>query len=210
MQDLNPPVSPKHRPFMKWPGNKYQCINILLRHLPKAPRLIEPFLGSGAVFMNTQYDDYLLAEENQYLIDLYVFLQKKGQAFIDDCATLFIPENNDKARYYEFREVFNHERDPYQSAKLFLYLNRHGFNGLCRFNSHGKYNVPFGRYSKPYFPYHEMLMFYQKSQGVKFIKQDFRQTFRQAMPGDAIYCDPPYLPRAQESNFSHYTTHKFG
>lgn len=93
---------------------------------------------------------------------------------------------------------------------MFLYLNRHGYNGLCRYNQQGIYNVPFGLYVKPYFPEIEMRYFYQKAQQATFTQNDFRETFMLAQAGDVIYCDPPYAPLVQRSNFSTYTQKKFG
>ncbi len=199
----------KHRPFLKWPGNKFRCLSKIIPSFPNAKRLIEPFMGSGAIFLNTDYSAYLLAEANVDLIHLYTFLQLEGKSFIQDCAAMFIQQNNDKASYYKFREEFNHSTDIYRRAILFLYLNRHGYNGLCRYSSTGKYNVPFGLYTKPYFPYDEMQYFQKKSQQVNFLHQDFRDTFAMASAGDVIYCDPPYSPLLQHSNFSTYTPQKF-
>jgi len=51
------------------------------------------------------------------------------------------------------------DQEPKLKAALFLYLNRHGYNGLCRYNASGEFNTPFGRYKKPYFPEKEMLHF---------------------------------------------------
>ncbi len=53
--------------------------------------------------------------------------------------------------YYQFREAFNKSQDPFRRAVLFLYLNRYGYDGLCRYNLRGEFNVPFGSYKKPYF-----------------------------------------------------------
>ncbi|EEP60240.1 DNA adenine methylase, partial [Sulfurihydrogenibium yellowstonense] len=49
------------RPFLKWAGNKYKIVEDIKRLLPVGNRLIEPFVGSGAVFLNTDYKSYLLA-----------------------------------------------------------------------------------------------------------------------------------------------------
>ena len=198
------------KPFLKWAGNKYRCLNHILSEFPKAKRLIEPFTGSGAIFNNTHYANYLLAEENKDLVTLFQLLQTEKESFIAYSKQFFCHANNCSTRYYELRQQFNRCDEPRERAALFLYLNRHGYNGLCRYNLKGIYNVPFGRYIKPYFPEAEMLYFCKKSNKATFIQSDFRQTFLQAKRGDLVYCDPPYAPLIQRSNFSAYTNKKFG
>lgn len=199
----------KIRPFLKWAGNKYHCLDKILAHLPPAERLIEPFGGSGAVFLNTSYPQSLIAENNADLVHLYRLLQTQKEDFIRYCQTYFIPENNDKEVYLSLRSQFNRSQDPLERAGLFLYLNRHSFNGLCRYNSKGGFNVPFGAYRKPYFPTEEMRFFYQKAAQAEFTQADFRQTFARAKAGDVIYCDPPYLPLSTTADFTAYTGVKF-
>jgi DNA adenine methylase len=77
------------------------------------------------------------------------------------------------------------------------------------YNSKGKFNVPFGRYSKPTFPTDEVMNFSQKSQKAEFIIGDFRKTMAMAIDGDVVYCDPPYAPLTVTSNFSDYTQEGF-
>lgn len=151
-----------------------------------------------------------MAEENRDLISLFQHLKDRDESFLAYCESFFCQENNCPTRYYALREYFNQSTDPRERAALFLFLNRHGYNGLCRYNLKGGYNVPFGRYSKPYFPEKEMRFFSNKSQQATFIQADFRETFMLARPGDLIYCDPPYAPLVQRSNFSAYTNKKFG
>lgn len=199
----------KVRPFLKWAGNKYHCLESILNALPAGSRLIEPFAGSAVVFLNTDYSNNILAEDNADLIRLYQCIQKEGTTFINYCQKWFTPQNNHAEPYYQFRQQFNQLYQSRRRAALFLYLNRHGYNGLCRYNASGIYNVPFGRYHKPYFPYQEMLRFHQKSQQVQLLHGDFRKTFVLAQPNDVIYCDPPYVPLQQSSNFSAYTGKRF-
>ncbi|KTD32121.1 DNA adenine methylase [Legionella israelensis] len=202
-------IMSKVKPFLKWAGNKFHCLEQILSSFPSANRLIEPFTGSAAVFINTRYSSYLLAEANPDLVQLFRFIQKEGHSFIAYCQTFFSQSNNNEHCYYQYREQFNQSENPKLKAALFLYLNRHGYNGLCRYNAQGKYNVPFGRYDKPYFPRKEMEYFYQKSQAAEFIQNDFRKTFALAQPGDLIYCDPPYVPLSDSAKFSSYTKIKF-
>jgi DNA adenine methylase len=199
------------RPFLKWAGNKYAIIARLKTALPrKANRLIEPFAGSGAVFLNTDYPDYLLADVNLHLIELFQFVQAEGDVFIDFCEQFFIPQNNHKHRFYEFRQLFNTTDDTRLRAALFLYLNRHTYNGLCRYNASGQFNVPFGSYKKPYFPRKEMQFFCQKSEGMTFKSADFVSVMQLAEDGDVIYCDPPYVPLSSTAYFTSYHRHPFG
>lgn len=199
----------KTRPILKWAGNKFGCLNHILPQFIPAKRLIEPFTGSAAIFMNADFPKYLLAEANQDLIFLFQHLQKEGESFIAYCEGYFSKESNTSRYYYELRNKFNQTVEPRERAALFLYLNRHGYNGLCRYNQRGGYNVPFGLYIKPYFPHKEMQFFHKKSAKATFIHSDFCKTFELAKKGDLIYCDPPYAPLKQVSNFSSYIDKKF-
>lgn len=194
-----------HRPFLKWPGGKYRLLQSIQALLPKGKCLIEPFVGSGAVFLNSSYDRYILNDANIDLIRLYQILQREGESFIQYCSRYFVTRYNTEQKYYLLRTRFNASCDPYERSALFLYLNRHGFNGLCRYNA-GKqeFNVPFGRYKKPYFPAEEMRYFHEKSQQVIFTAEDFTKTFKRAKRGSVIYCDPPYVPLSTTAYFTQY------
>jgi len=197
------------RPFLKWAGNKYRIMDHIQDMLPEGERLVEPFAGSGAVFMNTDYSEYLLADNNMDLISLYQILADQGEQFIERCARLFRSATNKEEYYYRRREEFNKTKDSVRKAALFIYLNRHGYNGLCRYNSKGGFNVPFGRYKKPYFPADEMFAFHLKSTRACFIHLDFAAVFSNLKQGDVVYCDPPYVPLSKSSNFTTYSAGGF-
>lgn len=196
------------KPFLKWVGGKHRIIDKVARKLPKGDRLVEPFVGSGAVLMGTDYDAYLLADNNGDLIDLYNVLRDEGAEFIEYVRRYFKPGNNTPERYYALRERFNAIKnsssvmDKIERCALFVYLNRHGFNGLCRYNQSGGFNVPFGRYNKPYFPEKEMQAFYRKlnERDVTLLTCSFTESMMQAQKGDVLYCDPPYAPLQFNAN----------
>ena len=197
------------KPFLKWAGNKYKIVERIKALLPEGKRLVEPFVGSGALFLNTDYPSYLLTDANADLITLYQHLQTEGNTFIEYCRPLFASENNDKDRYYELRQEFNTINDSRRKSAIFLYMNKHGYNGLCRYNSKGGFNVPFGRYKRPYFPEKEMLYFFQKSQNATFQYADFREVMDACVPTDVVYCDPPYVPLSETANFTSYSSGGF-
>lgn len=192
-----------NKPFLKWLGGKTRLIGEIKKLLPRGNRLVEPFVGSGAVFLNVEYNEYLLADSNEDLINLYISLKTKGRTFVEASRALFTSANNCKEKYMELRDEFNKTKDP----SIFVYLNRHCFNGLCRYNSKGEFNTPFGEYSNPvHFPVKEMLFFVERcrKKKVEFAHNDFMETLKNIQSGDIIYCDPPYAPISETSNFSSY------
>ncbi|ECW7876174.1 DNA methylase, partial [Salmonella enterica subsp. enterica] len=63
------------RPFLKWAGGKYSLLPELDRLIPAGKRLIEPFVGGGSVFLNSdKHERFLLADVNADLINLYQML----------------------------------------------------------------------------------------------------------------------------------------
>lgn len=195
----------KIRPFLKWAGNKYRIIDRVRNALPDGKCLIEPFAGSCAVFLNTDYEHYIINDNNPDLINLYIILKKEGAIFIKKCRYYFTPRFNNEEQYYKLRQKFNASNDIYRRAILFVYLNRHGYNGLCRYNLKGGYNVPFGRYKAPYFPEKEMLAFNEKAKKAEFTLSSFEEVIQSAKKGDVIYCDPPYVPLSTSANFTNYS-----
>ncbi len=203
-------MTKKNRAFLKWAGGKYSLSDVIGKMLPESERLIEPFVGAGSIFLNSDFDHYLLNDINQDLINLYKILQHSSQRYIDDVLKLFSPENNTADAYYQFRKEFNESDDPYFRSLIFLYLNRHGYNGLCRYNKSGGYNVPFGKYKRPYFPEKELFYFAEKAQKATFICEGYRATIAKAVVNDVIYCDPPYVPLSKTASFTSYAGNGFG
>lgn len=197
------------KPFLKWAGGKFRVLPHIQKILPKGKRLIEPFVGSGAVFLNSNYDSYLLSDSNADLINLYNQIKQNGPNFIKFTKSFFNGKYNTEEAFYEQRTLFNKTDDIELKSALFVYLNRHCFNGLCRYNKKNEFNVPYGRYKKPYFPQLEMNAFCLQSKNATFITQDFRETMKSAKKGDVVYCDPPYVPISDTSNFTDYSSGGF-
>ncbi|MGQ5407602.1 DNA adenine methylase [Klebsiella michiganensis] len=201
---------------IKWAGGKTRVMPQLLKHLPKADCLIEPFVGSGTVFMNTEYRRYVLCDSNRALINFFLALREDPERLILVARNVFRNGNNEDS-YYEERKLFNHlswddecaEDYVVRWAASFLYLNRHCFNGLYRTNADGGFNVPFGRYKQPYFPEAEMRLFAEKARDTRalFLCNDFRTSIpyiAKNRPDSVIYCDPPYIPASKTANFTAY------
>lgn len=203
-----------NKPFLKWAGSKRKIITNVrdsIGVISNKGRLIEPFVGSGTVFMNVKAVSYILSDSNMDLINLFNIIKEDPTNLISYCKEdLFIPSNNNEEVYYQLRKQFNSTTDKFLRAALFLYLNRHGFNGLCRYNKSGEFNVPFGKYKTNYFPESEILFCVERLQRCTFLRQDFRDTMKLARKNDVVYMDPPYAPISKTSSFTGYTDDGFG
>ncbi|HIC4711134.1 TPA: DNA adenine methylase, partial [Salmonella enterica subsp. enterica serovar Thompson] len=140
------------RSLVKWPGGKGRVMSDLLPILPKADCLVEPFVGGASVFLNTEYRRYILGDINPDLINLYRQITRWPDAVIDAARPLF-KVYGDKDGYKWIRGDFNaraHDllssRNVFEDgpdtgkilrAAQFLYLNRHGYNGVVRYNQQG-------------------------------------------------------------------------
>ncbi len=199
-----------NKPFLKWAGNKYKVLSHLQPLIQSPTQFIEPFAGSLSVTLNTNAEFYVVNDYNEDLIRLYQYLMN-DTAFIGDCRDLF--NYNTEEDFYKLRTEFNTTTDHRTKAILFVYLNRHCFNGLTRYNRKNQFNVPYGKYKKPYFPEKEMknIKSFLQSKNVVFSSGDFAQPelYNHLIDNMVVYFDPPYLPLTDTANFSDYSSNGF-
>jgi DNA adenine methylase len=176
------------RPPLKWAGGKRWQVPELLRHWqPESHRrLVEPFCGGLAVTLGLMPSRALLNDINPHLINFY---QQLKNGLISS-----LRQENNGTLFYAYRREFNRlvsdgKSNTPEAAMLFYYLNRTGYNGLCRFNQSGEFNVPFGRYTKIGYR-SDFLEYRQVFSGWKFCNVDFEKLPLRS--DDFIYADPPY------------------
>jgi len=203
-----------------WAGGKSRAMAHVLEALPQGECLVEPFVGSGSVFLNTDYKTYILCDSNAALINFFSVVKRDTEALLSAAADLFENGNSEDA-YYDYRNAFNfinrefkYDRRQYSNqtlieyAALFLYLNRHCYNGVYRVNLKNEFNVPFGFRKKPIFPAAEIQHFAKRAwdKSAMFLHGDFRETIPLSIghSGCVVYCDPPYLPASDTANFTAY------
>ncbi|EMB4326264.1 DNA adenine methylase [Pluralibacter gergoviae] len=201
---------------LKWVGSKARLMPQLRPHLPEGRRLVEPFAGSCSVMLNTDYDEYLIADVNPDLVNLYRAMAYHPTEFIRELEFLFaaglVGEKAEReSTYYAVRERFNQSASMshIEKAAAFLYMNRFGYGGACRYNQRGHFNIPCGKYEKPYLPEAEIRVFSEKARRATFICASYEETLKMVRAGDVVYCDPPYIPVTPTANFTQYHTDGF-
>lgn len=189
------------RPPLKWAGGKRWQVPHLKDYWEqhRNSRLVEPFCGGLAVTLGLMPERALLNDINPHVINFYRQL-KNG-------LVITIAMGKSETKYYAARNRFNHllqtgEAETAEAASLFYYLNRTGYNGLCRFNSSGGFNVPFGRYKTINYR-RDFLEYKSVFTNWEFTNTDFDQL--PLAPGDFVYADPPY-----DVQFTTYSKGGFG
>lgn len=161
-------------------------------------RLIEPFCGALAVTLGVLPDKAILNDVNRHPVNFYNRLKRGLKVSIEML--------NDEDFYYRHRQAFNdlilaNRDDSREAAELFYYLNRTGYNGLCRFNKRGLFNVPFGRYKNISYRY-DFSEYAPVFKDWYFVNGDFE--LLDVTAKDFLYADPPY-----DVEFRQYTQQGF-
>ena len=151
----------------------------------------------------------VISDINPDIYNLYTIIQKNPGELIDSIGEIIYI--NDSVDYYDARSKFNAiKSEGIERATLFLYLNRHCYNGLYRVNAQGKFNVPFGKYSNPSIPSKEdILALSEVLQKCTILNLDFEIAVEGAREKDFVYFDPPYIPANKTSCFTDYNANGF-
>lgn len=203
-----------NKPFLKWAGGKFKLLPQLIPIIGYPTQFIEPFSGAASVSLNiVDCPVIVINDANTDLIQTYQHLISEGNDFIDYCESYFT-DGNDEVVFYRNRELFNESVDKREKSALFVYLNKHSFNGLTRYNKQGKYNVPFGKYKSVTFPRTEMINFkdvMREKNQVYMHSLDFceMKLYQNINENTVVYFDPPYIPLSETSSFTDYHTEGF-
>jgi DNA adenine methylase len=222
------------RPILKWAGGKRQLLPALRRYYPRSfQRYFEPFLGSGAVFLDFHNRglldgrDVQLSDINADVIGCYRMVRDDVEAVIAELALLDAGHRADGSRHFyavrderfnAIRRDVHATREPATAytpalAAMLIYLNRTGYNGLFRVNSRGAFNVPAGRYSSVRIcdaPNLRRLSAALRRPGLALEVRSFEAALEGVGAGDFVYLDPPYSPVSRTAHFTSYTAGRFG
>lgn len=229
MPDVCPPV----RPILKWAGGKRQLLPELRPFYPRRfETYFEPFLGSGAVFLDLHNAGLLgrsearLSDINADVIGCYQTVRDAPAKVVDALRALEVSyRSGGAAHFYDVRDqAFNPARrairdsgDPAGGytpslAAMLIFLNRTGYNGLFRVNARGEYNVPAGRYGNPKICDEANLYAWSDAlarPGVSLRVCAFDAALAEARQDDFVYLDPPYAPLSETARFTSYTAGGF-
>lgn len=197
------------RTFIKWFGNKSRYKQKLICHFPKnIDTYIEPFIGSGAVFLEIQRQKWIINDINNDLIHVWVSIKnylyiiiKIVSSFSKTFLSLDKPDQLALCRSIT-NKLQNMRYGPsratyYLLMKYCVYLgsliknNKFYFRGLELNFMNTKYTPTF---SKPIYieKLKKLSKFLNTSNG-QILNQDYVDVLKIAKNGDFVFMDPPYI-----------------
>lgn len=201
-------------PVVKWAGGKRQLLDKITERMPKKYNCYyEPFIGGAAVLFGLQPKEGVINDINGELINLYRTIKDDPEEFNRIIKELDSADC-DKEYYYKQRENYNNkiianEKDP-ELAALFVWLNKHCFNGLYRVNKKGLFNVPYNNKngSTASADENNINLISEYLKGIRILEGDFEESVAEAKEGDFIFIDSPYAP-INATSFEDYTKEGF-
>ena len=201
-------------PFVKWAGGKRQLLPQIKQRMPeKYNKYYEPFVGGGAVIFELLPAYALINDINKALINAYKQICNEPKAFLKAVNKLDMKIWEDgKAYYYSLREHYNNKlkKAEYdvELAALFVFINKHCFNGLYRVNGKGLFNVPYNNSRRTSVDEKAIMETSKYLQGVTIIDGDFEVACKAAKKDDFVFLDSPYAP-LNPTSFASYTEEGF-
>lgn len=201
-------------PFVKWAGGKRQLLPQIKERMPQSyNNYFEPFVGGGAVVLELLPANALINDINGALINAYKIICEKPQLLIETINKLDEEMWEDgKAYYYSLREQYNDKlmksEFDVELAALFIFINKHCFNGLYRVNGKGLFNVPYNNSRRKSIDEESIIAISDFLKGVRIIQGDFEEACRHAKKGDFVFIDSPYAP-INPTSFESYTKEGF-
>lgn len=201
-------------PFVKWAGGKRQLLPQIKERMPEQfNNYYEPFVGGGAVTFELLPENAVVNDINKSLVNAYRQICDSPDEFLEAINKLDNEMWEDgKAYYYSLRELYNDKmmKSEYdvELAALFVFINKHCFNGLYRVNGKGLFNVPYNNSRKASVDEKAIREISEYLKKVTILEGDFEAAVESAMEGDFVFIDSPYAP-LNPTSFESYTKEGF-
>jgi DNA adenine methylase len=198
---LSPTADVHLSPLVKWSGGKSDEIQHILPHIPPYETYVEPFVGGGALFFYLNPKKAVINDIHPELIKFYKAIGSGSRGFLKQFMT---DHANSETEYYTVRGAV--PANDVEAAAQFYYLRKTCFRGMLRYNSQGKFNIPFGKYKTINYSDLDNPAYEQLLSRTTIANGGFKSIFEQCdTPEHFLFLDPPY-----DSKFTDYGYCSFG
>lgn len=201
------------KPIIKYAGGKSRELSQYFKYIPSFTKYYEPFFSGGATFFALAPKQAYVGDVNKKLIDFYqdfVINYDLTKQQLDNISKQYEINQTNNAQnlnanlYYSIRDMFNNKaKSKYTYSTLYYFLNKNAYAGMIRYNKHGEFNVPFGKYVH----FNSSLINreqYNLLKNAEIVNNSYEKAFKLATPNDFIFLDPPY-----DTSFSSYGNSDF-
>ena len=181
------------RPFISWLGSKRSILKELRKHVPVRIREYwEPFVGSGAVFFDLAHrlEHATLSDANGELINVYQQIKadpERLHALVEGHMQHVVG----KEYFYKLRDVVMD--CPVERAAKFLFLMNASFKSRISLKEDGRVVIAKGNDENvKRVSLNELLEVQNVLKRTKASLETKSFDRITPLPGDFVYCDPPY------------------
>lgn len=196
------------RTFIRRSGNKSKLVKKILPFIPDYNgTYIEPFVGTGAVFLNLEPQKWIINDINKELIDAWKLVRDDPEFFIAEISKikeeLLSLDTKEKIKYCKsLTSQIEKETDERLKAIKYHVMTYCSFQSTLE-HSYSTEKYFFTGLYKPLFKSNTCHVFTDKYKakirGLEALKaglvlnEDYCQVLEKAKAGDFVFLDPPYL-----------------
>lgn len=185
---------------LNYVGGKYKLLPQILPLFPNDIRVFVDLFGGGFnVGVNTDSKYTIYNDSEKHVVELMKYLSEtdvdKSLVEINNFIERFNLSKENAEGFNQLRDYYNNENN---NPIVFYTLICYAFNNQIRFNSKGKYNMPFGKNRSSFNPIlrRKFIDFVNElhKKDCQFFNCKFNKfNFNNLSNDDFIYCDPPYF-----------------
>lgn len=183
---------------IRWQGNKSKHLNKLIPYVPEyTGKYIEPFLGSGAMFLKLQPKKWIINDINKDVINVWRNVQSNPNEIIEyfkKFSTRFLLKTKEEKLLYCKNVDLNSFPFDLNRACTFLILLHCCYTPL-NFKSlsiQTKDNNLYFAKESCHNNIRQVSLFLNESHG-EILNEDYKVILERAKEGDFVFLDPPYF-----------------
>ena len=194
--------------FIRWQGNKSKHINKFIKYIPEfTGTYIEPFLGSGALFLKLQPKKWIINDLNRDLINAWTSVRDNPKEIIrifKAFEKMFVPMSNEEKIIYCKKLTSKIESLHFDLKRACHYLlmkyccysssievrNKFHFEGLSM-TIYIKNYYPF--LNQNYYDNINKINYFLDNTHGEILNTSYENVLCKAKKGDFVFLDPPYI-----------------
>jgi DNA adenine methylase len=193
--------------FLKYQGNKTRLLKYIIPMVPESfDRYIEPFVGSGALFLDIHPERWIINDLNNDIYTLWLTIKNNLKTLLLNMNKIEknLYKTDNKLEYMRrlCKSIYTMQFDEKRSSN-FLVSKNLAYMGLLPIKDNGYYfngfELNFDRkekhkiFSDSYYRNISNISMFMNNTNGKMYNKDYKKIISLARSGDFVFLDPPYI-----------------